>query len=133
MAEYYSLLRTIHISCISVSLCLFIFRGMLMLTNSAYLHKKWLRILPHCIDTLLLSSAILLTIILQQYPLMNSWLTMKLICLIIYIILGSIALKRGKTKQLRIIALLAAILIFLFMYSVARYHHFAGFLSTQIH
>ena len=132
MAEYYPLLRTIHISCISLSFCLFIFRGILMLSNSKYLRTKWLRIIPHCIDTILLTSAILLTTIIQQYPLMNSWLTMKLICLIIYIILGSLALKRGKTKKIRIIAFISAIFIFLFMYSVARYHHFLGFLALYL-
>ena len=90
-----------------------------MLTESNLLQKKWVKIAPHIIDTLLLGSAITLAVILQFSPLEHSWLLAKIIGLLIYIVLGTVALKRGKTKPIRIAALILALLTFAYIVKVA--------------
>lgn len=93
-----------------------------MISESAMLQRPWVRIAPHFIDTLLLISAVSLTLILEQYPLVNSWLTAKFLALIVYILLGTIALKRGRTKAIRIAAFITSIGIFIYIVMVALSH-----------
>jgi uncharacterized membrane protein SirB2 len=80
------------------------------------------RVVPHVNDTLLLSSGIALAVLVQQYPLVHVWLTAKFFALIAYILLGTIALKRGKTKAQRVAAWIAALLVFGYMVAVAITH-----------
>jgi uncharacterized membrane protein SirB2 len=87
------------------------------------LQARWVRIVPHVIDTLLLASGIGLAVLIQQYPLVHGWLTAKLIALILYIGLGTLALKRGKTRGQRIAAWVAALLVFGYMVAVAIAHN----------
>ncbi len=94
-----------------------------MLTDSSKLQISIVRILPHIVDTVLLASALLLTVILEQYPFLNSWLTAKLFALVIYIILGTIALKRGRTKRIKIIAFISSIVVFTYIVLVAISHN----------
>ena len=119
---YYSLIKNLHLATIVLSLALFILRGAWMMTGSPRLQARWGRIVPHVNDTLLLSSGIALAVLVQQYPLVHGWLTAKLLALILYIVLGTIALKRGKTKAQRIAAWIAALLVFGYMVAVAMAH-----------
>jgi uncharacterized membrane protein SirB2 len=116
----------IHVACICLSGSFFFIRGLWMLMESELLDLKWVKILPHVIDTLLLGSAISLTIAIQQYPLVSSWLTVKVVALIMYILFGIAALRRGKTKLQRIIFFALAILTFGFMVTVALSHQPLG-------
>ena len=118
----YLVLKTLHLTTIALTLALFVLRGAWMIADSPQLQARWVRILPHVNDTLLLSSGLGLAIMLQQYPLVHGWLTAKFFALIAYIMLGTIALKRGKTKMQRIIAWVAALLVFGYMVAVARAH-----------
>lgn len=119
MAELYPFIKHIHLTSVSISILFFIVRGGAMLVDAAWLQRKLVRILPHIIDTLLLLSAILLMMILQQYPLQQGWLTAKVIGLFCYIGFGTVALKRGKTKGVRIVALLLALASVAYIMSVA--------------
>lgn len=119
MAELYPFIKHIHLTSVSISILFFIVRGGAMLVDAAWLQRKLVRILPHIIDTLLLLSAILLMVILQQYPLQQGWLTAKVIGLFCYIGFGTVALKRGKTKGVRIVALLLALASVAYIMSVA--------------
>ena len=118
----YLVLKTLHLTTIALTLALFVLRGAWMIADSPQLQARWVRILPHVNDTLLLASGLGLAIMLQQYPLVHGWLTAKFFALIAYIMLGTIALKRGKTKMQRIIAWVAALLVFGYMVAVARAH-----------
>jgi uncharacterized membrane protein SirB2 len=100
-----------------------------MLTNNGMLAHKFTKIAPHVIDTLLLGSAITLLFIIGQYPFVNHWLTAKIIALVAYILLGTIAIKRGKTKTQRSIALVAALVTFGYILSVAISRNPMGFLG----
>lgn len=44
-----------------------------------------------------------------QYPFAQSWLIAKVLALLAYIVLGTVALKRGRTKTVRVIAFAAAL------------------------
>jgi uncharacterized membrane protein SirB2 len=115
----YLLLKSVHVGSAAISLTGFVVRGVWMLTDSPRLHARWVRIAPHVVDTVLLVSALWLTLIIQQYPFVHDWLTAKVLALLGYIVLGSIALKRGRTRTLRVAAWVAALLVFGYIVAVA--------------
>ena len=112
-------MKYVHVSCVILSGCGFVLRGVWMLADSPLLRQRWVRVFPHVVDTALLASAIALAIISSQYPLAQSWLTAKVIGLIAYIVCGAIALKRGKTKTVRAVFFVVALLIFAYIVLVA--------------
>ena len=118
----YSLIKNLHLATIALTLALFVLRGAWMMADSPRLQARWVRIVPHVNDTLLLTSGIVLAVLVQQYPLVHGWLTAKFFALIAYILLGTIALKRGKTKAQRVAAWIAALLVFGYMVAVAMAH-----------
>lgn len=118
----YSLLKQLHLATLAITLALFVLRGVWMMTHSPMLQARWVRIVPHVNDTLLLASGIGLAVLIQQYPLLHGWLTAKFFALILYIVLGTFALKRGKTQGQRIAAWIAALLVFGYMVAVAIVH-----------
>ena len=130
MTEYYLVLRNVHIACAILTVTLFVLRGSLMLANSALQQNVVLRYLPHAVDTILLTSALMLTTVIRQYPFAAGWLTAKVALLIVYIVLGSIALKRGRTRQVRVVAFVAALATVAFLLSVARAHHPLGIFAV---
>jgi uncharacterized membrane protein SirB2 len=90
-----------------------------MMRASAQLQQRWVKIMPHVIDTVLLSSAIMLAILIQQNPLVDSWLTAKVVGLLIYIGLGMVALRFGKTRIVKVSAWIMAQLVFFYIVLVA--------------
>ena len=123
MSEYYPLIKHLHLTSVTLSILFFMVRGAGMLVDAKWLQKKLVRVLPHIIDTILLASAIALTIIVSQYPFAVDWLTAKVIGLVLYIGFGTIALKRGKTKIIRISAFLLALCSVGYILSVAITHN----------
>lgn len=125
----YAAFKHIHLLTVALSLGLFTLRGVWMLLDSDKLQKRWVKIVPHIIDTLLLVSAIGLMFQIQQYPFSDGWLTAKLLGLIAYIVIGTIALKRGKTKGTRVIALVAAFGVIAYIVGVALRHNALSWLA----
>ena len=115
----YGFLKQFHLATIAITLTLFVLRGVWMMADSPRLQARWVRIVPHVNDTLLLASGLSLAVLLGQYPLVNGWLTAKLFALILYIVLGTVALKAGRTKGMRIASWIAALLVFGYMVAVA--------------
>jgi uncharacterized membrane protein SirB2 len=113
------LVKTIHVTCALLTISGFTLRGYWMLRASPLLHNTWVKVLPHIIDTALLVAGILLAVNIQQYPGTHAWLTAKVLGLLAYIVLGTLALKRGKTKAIRVTAWIAATLVFLYIVMVA--------------
>jgi uncharacterized membrane protein SirB2 len=130
MTEYYVLLRHVHIGCAILTIALFVLRGGLMLAESPWQRNVVLRYLPHVVDTVLLTSALMLTTVIHQYPFSTGWVTMKVVLLVLYIVLGSIALKRGRTKSIRVAALVAALATIGFLVTVARAHDPLGVFAS---
>lgn len=117
----YTALHHLHVTAVTLSLALFVSRGLLMLAGSPHLHARWARIVPHVVDTVLLASAIGLTLVLGQYPFVQGWLTAKVLGLLAYIVLGSLALKYGPTRTVRTMALVAALATAAYIVGVALY------------
>lgn len=124
MESLYLPIRTVHVCSVAISIALFTLRAGLMLADSPWRQALWLRIVPHVVDTVLLTSALLLTTILHQYPFVNGWLTAKVCGLVVYVVLGSIALKRGRTRQIRLAALGGAWLSVAYVVATALHHDF---------
>lgn len=113
-------LKHLHMLCALLSIAGFTLRGIWMLADSPLLNKKWVRIAPHIIDTVLLITAFSLAFMINQYPFFAGWLTVKLLGLVVYIVLGVIALKKGKTKAVRGVAFVVALATFAYIFGVAR-------------
>jgi len=126
MANYYPHLRNLHIACAVASILLFVLRHVLMLRGIDWRKSIALRVMPHAVDSVLLVSAVLLTIIIGQYPVVDSWLTVKVIALVAYVFLGIQALKRERSQAARRAAFLAAVAVFAFIVTVARTHSPTG-------
>ena len=120
--------KFVHELCALASFTLFAVRGVWMLRDSPQLSRRWVKILPHGIDTLLLASAVALTLMLQQYPLTDAWLSAKVVGLLVYIGLGLVALRYGRTRDVRAAAWIGALAVFVYIVSVALSHDPLGFL-----
>lgn len=115
----YLAVKHLHMTCAALSGLLFLARGILMLRDSPLLHRRWLNSSSHLIDTVLLASALTLVVWSAQYPFVQHWLTVKVTAVVAYIVIGAVALKRGKTKGIRTGAFILALLIFGYIVKVA--------------
>ena len=103
----YLMVKHIHLTCVALSLAFLFIRFFWMLRQSPMLEKKWVKIAPHIVDTFLLVSALILCVLISQYPFVQLWLTEKLFAVIAYILMGYMCLK-GRTKVLRWVAMIGA-------------------------
>ncbi len=133
----YSMIKHLHLTCVLLSITGFCLRGLWQLKKSALAGRqdlssdrwqRW-RWLPHVNDTILLLAALALTLQVDQYPFMDGWLTAKVLGLIVYIILGSVALTPGRPPRLRLGVGLLAVLVFAWIGSVALSKQVLGFLA----
>ncbi|MDZ7278140.1 SirB2 family protein [Pantoea eucrina] len=122
MASWYPLIKDVHLITVALTLSLFLLRFYWLMADSAMLYRRWVRIVPHVIDSVLLLSGVLLVMITHFYPfsVQGSWLTEKLLGVIIYIALGSMALsRRPRKKGTRWIAALIAFIVALIVIRLA--------------
>lgn len=115
----YTAIKHLHVACAVLSGAGFLVRGVLMMRESPLLARRWIRVVPHINDTLLLAAALALTVLTGQYPFVAPWVTAKIFGLIGYILLGSVALKAGRTKRVRIVAWAGALTLLGYIVSVA--------------
>ena len=115
----YLAVKHLHMTFAALSGLLFFARGILMLRDSPLLQKRWVNSSSHVVDTILLGSAITMVVWSAQYPFVQGWLTTKVIAVVVYILIGAIALKRGKTKGIRAVAFIVALLVFSYIVKVA--------------
>ncbi len=114
-----NLLKLVHVGAAILSYMLFFVRGFWMIMDSPQFRQRWVRIVPHVNDTVLLAAAIWLAIRIHQYPGAHGWLTAKVAGLIVYIGVGMLALRFGRTTSVRVAAWLAAQLVFFYIVAVA--------------
>lgn len=126
----YAAVKHLHVACVALSIAGFCLRGLLMLRDSPLLARRWMKTVPHVNDTVLLAAALALTMLTGQYPFVDAWITAKVFGLIAYIILGSVALKAGRTKRMRTVAWFAAMGAFGYVVSVALTKHPAGLFAA---
>jgi uncharacterized membrane protein SirB2 len=129
MIEFYLQIKWVHVAAVLASGGLFALRGIAMLSGARWYMAAPLRYLSYTIDTVLLTAAFMLATVLQQYPFVQGWLTTKVLLLIVYVVLGSYALKRGATRAIRAVTFIAAVLVYAFIISVARAHDPRGIIA----
>ena len=128
MTPDYGIAKGIHVGAAALSITLFALRGAWMLSSPARLRERWVRIVPHVVDTALLVSALWLAWQFDSNGL-PSWLAAKVVALLVYIALGTLALRRGKTRNVRLAAFVAALATFGYIVSVAMTKSPLGFLA----
>lgn len=130
MEEFYLEIRGIHIGAVVASGSLFALRAL----AQNLLEARWpsalpVRVISWAVDTILLTAALMLMTIVRQFPFVDAWLTVKVVLLLAYIVIGWWAFRAGR-KQVRIACSVAALLIFGFIITVARTHNPLGLFST---
>ncbi len=134
MIEFYAEIRFVHIWSVIASGSVFALRGLALFSGAGGTGERVamaapVRFLSYTIDTVLLAAALMLMTIVQQYPFVNHWLTVKVLLLVAYIALGMVAFRFGRTRRVRIGAFAAALAVFFYIVSVALAHDPAGIFS----
>ena len=122
MLEYYLPIKHLHITAATLSILFFMLRAWWSVREMPLLQHRWVKVAPHVIDTTLLVLGVVLMVMLSLWPHQHPWLAAKLIALLAYISLGTVAIKRGRTPVVRAIAALAAVATFAYMLGAAIRH-----------
>ena len=128
MIEFYPQIRFVHILAISLSGGLFALRGIGVLVGARWPQAALVRYLSYTIDTVLLTAALMLVTILPSAMFAYHWLTVKLVLVVAYVVLGVFALRRGRSRGTRAICYAGALLVFIAIIGIARMHHPLGWL-----
>jgi len=115
----YAVIKMFHATMAVLSAGGFLLRAYWMLTAHSYLNARLTKIAPHVIDSFLLLSAVVLLSQLGLWPWQLPFVAAKIVLLFIYIVSGSVALKRGKSKQSRTLALVIALTCLLGIFYLA--------------
>lgn len=116
----YSLVKSVHVIAVVLSIGLFLVRSAWALQGSARLQQTWVRVLPHVIDTVLLLSALWLAWQLTRVPgTAHGWLAAKLVGLVVYIVAGTLVIKRARSSGAKAVALAIALATFAYIVAVA--------------
>ena len=129
MIEFYPQIKAVHIAAVILSGLLFLMRGGAVQLGASWAMAAPLRYLSYTIDTVLLTAALMLATIIHQFPFVQGWLTAKVLLLVVYVVLGSFALKRGRTRAVRTSCWIAALLVYLYIISIARAHNPLGIMA----
>jgi len=119
----YMIVKHSHLTLMLLSVSFLIIRVLASTQNAQWLQQKWAKIAPHIIDTLLLASAIMLMLIIAQYPIADHWLSAKVVALVGYITFGTLAMKGQKRAVTRLLFLLVALAFIAYMITVAVTKH----------
>jgi uncharacterized membrane protein SirB2 len=122
-------LKHLHLTCITLSIVFFVTRFYWRKQNSGMLQKKWVKILPHTIDTVLLGSAIGMAIIASINPFEQHWLAAKILALLAYILAGTFAIKRAQSAHAQNISFVLALACFAYILMVAISKQVVPFMS----
>lgn len=132
MIEFYPQIKLVHVGAVLTSGCLFFIRGLARQFGASWPRLAPVRYLSYTVDTILLTAAFMLMTVLHQYPFVQAWLTVKLTLIVIYIVLGALALSHGRTPRTRWLCFAAAVSTFGMIVSIARTHHPLGFLRQVL-
>lgn len=128
----YILIKYVHVISVTLSVGGFFLRGLWMMRDSPLLQRRWIRVLPHVNDTVLLLAALTLAWMSGQYPFVADWVTAKVFGVIVYIILGALALREAGSRRARIVCWLASLAVFGWIVSVALTRDPAGLLARLV-
>ena len=130
MSVDYGTVKSVHLTAAALSIAMFVARGGWLWYSPSMLQLRWVRVTPHVVDTVLLLSALWLAWQ-QAVGSAHGWLAAKVVALAVYIVLGTHALKRGRTRGIRIAAFVAALATFGYIITVALTKSPLGFLAWR--
>jgi len=130
MIEFYPEIRLAHIAAVLASGGIFLLRGLAIFAGARWPLSMPVRLLSYTVDTVLLTAALMLMTLIEQYPFVHAWLTVKVLLLVVYIALGIIAFRKLGPPALRVGCWVAALAVYGFIISVARTHDPLGFLGS---
>ena len=130
MIEYYPQIKLVHVAAVIASGVLFFMRGSLVQMGARWAMAAPMRYLSYTIDTVLLTAALMLFTVLPTAVFANGWLVVKIILLVVYVALGTLALKRGRSARTRRICFVLALAVFGCMYATARTHDPLGLIKV---
>ncbi|MEQ8949990.1 SirB2 family protein [Parvibaculum sp.] len=131
MIEFYAEIRLVHIWSVILSGTIFFLRGLALLAGEGKAPGRIAMSMPvklasYTVDTVLLTAALMLMTVVQQYPFIDPWLTVKVVLLAVSVGLGVAAFRFARTRAERAGLWAAALAVFLFIVSVARAHDALG-------
>ena len=130
MLAFYGQIKAVHVAAVLLSGALFLTRGLLVQAGRPrFAMSGFVRYASYTIDTVLLTAALVLVTILPSGMFANHWLALKLALLVVYVALGSLALKRARTPLARTLFFVAAVVVYATMLGIARAHHPLGWLA----
>jgi uncharacterized membrane protein SirB2 len=115
----YLALKHLHIAFAVISVTGFVARGALAVMGSPLLQRPWLRRLPHINDPLLFPAGVALAVIPRQYPFVDAWITVKLAAVLLYIVLGFMALRPTLPAGLRLASGCTALAVAAYIVGIA--------------
>ena len=131
MIEFYPQVKAVHVAMVIASGLLFALRGAGVLAGHRWPMRAPAKLLSYAIDTTLLTAALMLATMLPAALFANGWLATKIGLLVVYIGLGTFALKRGRTARSRATCYVLALATFAAIATVARAHHPLGLLRLS--
>lgn len=132
MIELYPQIKSLHILLVLLSGALFALRGGAALFDARWPRYALVRYSSYTIDTFLLTSAAMLATILPRAMFSNGWLTVKLVWVVVYIVLGVFAMRPRRSRQARMLCYFAALLVFIGIIGIARQHNPWGWLAPYL-
>ncbi len=115
----YLAIKYLHVLLAILTISGFILRGIWMMSDSPRIDSPGARVVPHVVDTLLLLSGVAMVTLLSLNPLAHAWLMAKFVAIVAYVLLGTIAIRRGSTREQRLIAFAAALSVFAYTVGAA--------------
>jgi uncharacterized membrane protein SirB2 len=125
----YSAIKLVHQSAVALSIGGFFVRGAASLAGARWVNSRAAKTLPHLVDTVLLLSALALAWMLRLTPDKAPWLLAKIVGLVVYVVLGVIALRPGRPRAVRAAAWVGALVVAAWIVSVALSKNPLGFLA----
>ena len=132
LLPWFAPIKLAHMVLVLASGSLFAARGIGVLSGRRWAMAVPVRRASVAIDTLLLAAGATLWALLALNPLRDTWLGAKLLALPVYIVLGSFALKRGRTPGQRAFFYGAALAVFVYIATVAVRHDPSAGLATLL-
>lgn len=126
MIEFYSQIKQFHVFVALLSGSIFAMRGALVLAGARWPMALLVKWISYAVDTALLTAALMLLTLLPWAMFANGWLLVKVALVVVYVVLGVFAMRRGHTRRVRAAYYVLALLTFGMIYGIARAHHPLG-------
>lgn len=123
----YMVVKDLHVTLALLSLALFCIRAYWSTVGSWRLQNCWVRIVPHIIDTFLLICGLWLASLLSAWDF--TWLQVKLMSIVVYIMLGVMAIRPGRSAKMKAFMALLSIVVFIYIFVIAILKNPLPFLS----